>query len=52
MICTDGLANIGVGQLDPLDEEKKKFYYELAELAKAKNISVSIMTIKGEGCKV
>lgn len=52
ILCTDGLANIGIGQLDPLTEEQKKFYEDLAELAKSKNISVNIMTIKGEGCKM
>ena len=35
-----------------MDEEKDKFYGELAEAAKAKNIAVNIMTIKGEGCKM
>ena len=26
ILCTDGLANIGVGYLDPLKEENRKFY--------------------------
>ena len=26
ILCTDGLANIGVGQLEPYNEEKIKFY--------------------------
>lgn len=51
-LCTDGLANIGIGQLQPLTEESTKLYDELAELAKNRNISVNIMTIKGEGCKM
>jgi len=36
ILCTDGLSNIGIGQL----------------AAKAKNVTVSIVTIKGEGCKM
>lgn len=52
ILCTDGLANIGIGLLDPLTEENKKLYEELAQLAKERNLSVSIMTIKGEGCKM
>lgn len=52
ILCTDGLANIGVGQLEPYDEEKKKFYAELGLQAKSKNITVNIITIKGEGCKI
>lgn len=47
ILCTDGLANIGVGLLDPLTEESKKFYEDLAEVAKSRNLSVNIMTIKG-----
>ena len=52
ILCTDGLANIGIGQLEPYSEEKKQFYIELGEWAKAKNITVNIVTIKGEGCKM
>ena len=52
ILCTDGLANIGIGVLEPLTEEATKLYDELAELAKSRNISVNIMTIKGEGCKM
>ena len=52
ILCTDGLANIGIGQLEPYSEEKKQFYIELGEWAKSKNITVNIITIKGEGCKM
>ena len=38
--------------LDPLTEEATKLYDELGELAKNRNITVNIMTIKGEGCKL
>jgi hypothetical protein len=51
-LCTDGLANIGLGALENFNEENKKLYEELAEVAKARNLSVNIMTIKGEGCKM
>ena len=51
-ICTDGLANIGLGSLDPPSEEAKQFYAELALRAKQKNLLVNIITIKGEGCKL
>ena len=51
-LCTDGLANRGIGNLESLEEEKNVFYDELAEAAKNKNIAVNIMTIKGEGCKM
>lgn len=52
ILCTDGLANIGVGQLEPYDETKKEFYAQLGQKAKNKNITVNIITIKGEGCKL
>jgi hypothetical protein len=34
ILCTDGLANVGIGYLDPLTEENRKFYEELGILAK------------------
>jgi hypothetical protein len=52
ILCTDGLANIGVGVLDPLTEGGKQFYESLGQAAKERNIAVNIMTIKGEGCKM
>jgi hypothetical protein len=50
MICTDGLANIGLGNLDLSNEQNKQFYDELAFKAKSKNLYV--VTIKGEACNV
>lgn len=47
ILCTDGLANIGIGQLEPYDELRKKFYIELGEEAKKSNITVNLITIKG-----
>ena len=52
ILCTDGLANIGIGLLDPLTEENKNLYEQLAQLSKDRNISVNIMTIKGETSKM
>jgi len=52
LLCTDGLANIGLGALDTdLVAEKSKGEYEnMAVIAKEKGISFSIITIKGETC--
>lgn len=47
VLCTDGLANIGVGSLDPFDESCSAFYKELAKVAKEKNIVINLITIKG-----
>jgi hypothetical protein len=34
VICTDGLANVGLGAMDVESEETEKFYENLTELAK------------------
>ena len=47
VLCTDGLANIGVGSMEGADESKYQFYDEVALKAKEKNVSVNIVTIKG-----
>lgn len=53
MICTDGLANIGIGSLeDKKDDnegvcEVEEFYKKVALYAKTKGVTVSIITIKG-----
>lgn len=52
MICTDGLANIGLGNLDESKEASKEFYAQLAFKAKSKSINVNVITIKGEACDV
>lgn len=51
-MCTDGLANLGLGQLEVESEESKNFYSQLSALAKEKGIQISIITIKGEECKL
>ncbi|CAF1422223.1 unnamed protein product [Adineta steineri] len=63
MICTDGLANRGLGNLemaqdDKVDEAVKMqaladgnhFYAELTERAREKGVSISVITIKGTTC--
>ena len=53
VLCTDGLANIGVGSLEGgVDEAKHQFYDEVALKAKEKNVAVNIVTIKGESSKL
>ena len=54
VICTDGLANVGLGSLDLDSElaESSKFYEDVSKFAQESNIVVSVITIKGEGCKV
>ena len=56
VICTDGLANVGVGCLEEqkdsnnTEEEITSFYEKLAEYAHSKGVTVNIISIKGEEC--
>lgn len=50
MICTDGLANVGVGSLDMGTETD--FYDILGNLASSLGVSVSIISIEGEECRL
>lgn len=52
ILCTDGLANLGLGSLEVESEESKAFYAKLSAIAKEKGIQISIITIKGEECKL
>ncbi|CAD8172076.1 unnamed protein product [Paramecium pentaurelia] len=50
IICTDGLANLGLGSLD--NDANKQFYEDLGSFASQCGVVISVVTIKGEGCKV
>lgn len=57
VLCTDGLSNIGLGAFDEIhskDDEKKvnEFYETLGEYAKSKGVTVSVISIEGEECKI
>jgi hypothetical protein len=56
IVCTDGLANKGVGALKNTEEEEDeytlKFYRDVGNYAKDRGVSVSVITVKGEECKI
>ena len=55
IVCTDGLANLGLGAIDAQKqtiEQAQAFYGELALEAKNSGIAISVVTIKGEGCRM
>jgi hypothetical protein len=58
IICTDGLANIGLGSLEDSDvddqllERAQIFYKEVSDMAVSKGVSVSVVSIKGSNCKL
>lgn len=51
IICTDGLANVGIGRLDE-SMDSEGFYERVANIAKDKGIEVSVISIEGEECKL
>lgn len=52
IICTDGLSNKGLGRLDLDMNESIKFYENISNTAKENGVVLSLISIKGEGCKV
>ena len=52
ILCTDGIANIGLGSLEDNIEASLAFYQSLSEAAKEASITVSVLSIEGEECKL
>jgi hypothetical protein len=52
ILCTDGLANNGFGNLEENSEDSVPVYENLTNLAIKSRVSVSIITLKGTGCKL
>ena len=52
ILCTDGLANNGFGNLEGSLEDSILVYENLTNLAIKLGVSVSIITLKGTGCKL
>jgi hypothetical protein len=57
IICTDGLANVGLGAFDEAQTEQElakveEFYERVAVIAKEKGVSVTIISIEGDECNL
>jgi len=53
ILCTDGLANIGVGSIeDSPQKDIIEIYPKMAEEAKRRGVVVSIISIIGSGCSL
>lgn len=57
IVCTDGLANVGLGAFDDAktEEQEKKvsdFYEIIGQYAKTKGVTVNIISIQGEECNI
>ena len=50
IICTDGLANVGLGSLET--GSNTDFYAELGNLAAEKGVTVSVISIEGDECRL
>jgi hypothetical protein len=54
ILCTDGLANRGLGSLGSgdLSNASRAFYERLGDIAVDNGVSISIITIQGNACRV
>jgi hypothetical protein len=57
VLCTDGLANIGLGAMDEAHSEVQvealdAFYAQIGILAKENGVTVNIVSIEGEECNL
>ena len=50
ILCTDGLANVGLGSLEGKESDYTPYYTELAEQAKLKGVTVSVISLIGSEC--
>jgi hypothetical protein len=51
-LCTDGLANEGVGSITENKDEAKLFYEKIGEEAEKKGISINLITFKDEHSEI
>ena len=51
-LCTDGLANQGVGSISESKEKAKLFYEQIGEEAEKKGISINLITFKDEHSEI
>ena len=56
IICTDGLANVGIGALEGLSdtevEAQEAMYEQVGIMAKDKGMTISVISIEGEECRL
>jgi len=56
VLCTDGLANVGIGQLELKDDDSKaaseQFYQNIGDYALRKGVTISVIGIQGSDCRI
>eukprot|EP01125_Pyxidicula_operculata_P019969 TRINITY_DN7271_c0_g2_i1.p1 TRINITY_DN7271_c0_g2~~TRINITY_DN7271_c0_g2_i1.p1 ORF type:complete len:1174 (-),score=286.61 TRINITY_DN7271_c0_g2_i1:74-3595(-) len=54
LLCTDGLANVGIGNLDVILPEERALiadsYVNIANVAKQSGITINVVSIRGDDC--
>lgn len=56
ILCTDGCANVGMGNLSSYgrsqQDQAEQFYEELADEARVKGVTVNVISMEGTDCKL
>ena len=57
IVCTDGLANVGIGNLDAAansdaERESVAWYGTVGEAARAAGVTVSVISLRGDECRL
>jgi actin beta/gamma 1 len=56
VVCTDGMANCGVGKVQSFSggapPDARSFYADVAEAAQNAGVSISVVTMEGEDCSM
>jgi hypothetical protein len=52
ILCTDGLANVGLGSFEEKQTDMQYFYKDLGFLALKNNESINIISIIGDECNL
>ena len=52
ILCTDGLANVGIGSLEGVESNFQAFYTEAGEKAWLKGVTVDVVSIIGSECRI
>ena len=50
IVCTDGVANLGLGDLEEMND--LDFYERVGEIAQAKGVEISVISISDEDCRL
>jgi hypothetical protein len=52
VVCTDGMANVGVGTLSYKKGERSEFYNKIGVEAARRGVSISVVTVADEECSM